>query len=32
VIDLGRELRRHGSVILAGDWNVSRTADDTHPA
>lgn len=31
VIDLGRELKRHGSVIMAGDWNVSRTAQDTHP-
>lgn len=31
VLDLGRALRRHGGVILAGDWNVSRTAQDTHP-
>jgi exodeoxyribonuclease-3 len=31
VLDLGRELRREGSVILAGDWNVSRTARDTYP-
>ena len=31
VMDLGRELRKHGSVIIAGDWNVSRTASDTHP-
>jgi len=31
VMDLGRELRRHGGVIMAGDWNVSRTAQDTHP-
>jgi exodeoxyribonuclease III len=31
VIELGRELRREGGVIMAGDWNVSRTAQDTHP-
>jgi exodeoxyribonuclease III len=31
VMDLGRELRRHGGVMMAGDWNVSRTAQDTHP-
>jgi exodeoxyribonuclease-3 len=31
VMDLGRTLRRHGGVIIAGDWNVSRTALDTHP-
>jgi exodeoxyribonuclease III len=31
VMDLGRALRRHGGVIMAGDWNVSRTAQDTHP-
>lgn len=31
VMDLGRELQRDGSVIMAGDWNVSRTAQDTHP-
>lgn len=31
VMDLGRELRRSGGVIMAGDWNVSRTAQDTHP-
>jgi exodeoxyribonuclease-3 len=31
VMDLGRELRKHGSVIMAGDWNVSMTAQDTHP-
>jgi exodeoxyribonuclease-3 len=31
VMDLGRELRKEGAVILAGDWNVSRTAHDTHP-
>lgn len=31
VMDLGRALRRSGGVILAGDWNVSRTAWDTHP-
>lgn len=31
VFDLARALRRQGSVILAGDWNVSRTAKDTHP-
>jgi exodeoxyribonuclease-3 len=31
VLDLGRELRKEGPVIMAGDWNVSRTAQDTHP-
>jgi exodeoxyribonuclease III len=31
VMDLGRELRRHGGVMMAGDWNVSRTAQDAHP-
>lgn len=28
---LATELRARGSVILAGDWNVSRTKLDTHP-
>jgi exodeoxyribonuclease III len=31
VMGLGRELRREGGVIMAGDWNVSRTAQDTYP-
>ena len=31
VMDLGRSLQRHGGVIMAGDWNVSRTAQDTYP-
>ena len=31
VMDLGHELRKSGGVIMAGDWNVSRTAQDTHP-
>jgi exodeoxyribonuclease-3 len=31
VMDLGRELRKEGPVIMAGDWNVSRTVLDTHP-
>jgi exodeoxyribonuclease-3 len=31
VMDLGRELRKHGSVIMAGDWNVSKASQDTHP-
>jgi len=31
ILDLGRALRTEGAVILAGDWNVSRTARDTHP-
>jgi exodeoxyribonuclease III len=31
VMDLGRELKRDGGVIMAGDWNVSRTAHDTYP-
>ena len=31
IMDLGRELRRDGGVIMAGDWNVSRSAQDTHP-
>jgi exodeoxyribonuclease-3 len=30
-MDLGRELRRHGGVVMAGDWNVSRSEQDTHP-
>jgi exonuclease III len=30
-MDLGRELRQAGGVIMAGDWNVSRTAQDTYP-
>lgn len=31
VLELGVALRERGGVILAGDWNVSRTAIDTHP-
>ena len=31
VMDCGRDLARDGDVIIAGDWNVSRTAQDTHP-
>jgi exodeoxyribonuclease III len=31
VMDLGRVLCRDGGVIIAGDWNVSRTVLDTHP-
>jgi exodeoxyribonuclease-3 len=31
VMDLGRSLRRDCGVVMAGDWNVSRTAQDTHP-
>jgi exonuclease III len=31
VMDLGRDLGRDGGVIMAGDWNVSRTAQDTYP-
>jgi exodeoxyribonuclease III len=31
VMDLGRVLRSAGSVIMAGDWNVSLAAVDTHP-
>jgi len=31
VMDLGRDLRKEAGVIMAGDWNVSRTAQDTHP-
>ncbi len=31
VMDLARALRRDGGVILAGDWNVSRTKQDTYP-
>jgi exonuclease III len=30
-MDIGRALREHGSVVMAGDWNVSRTALDTCP-
>jgi exodeoxyribonuclease-3 len=31
VMDLGRDLRRDGGVLMAGDWNVSRTTRDTYP-
>jgi exodeoxyribonuclease-3 len=31
VMDLGEELRREASVVMAGDWNVSRSAQDTYP-
>ena len=31
LFELARELHRDGPVILAGDWNVSRTKLDTHP-
>jgi hypothetical protein len=31
VMDLGWELRKHGGVVMAGDWNVSRLAVDTFP-
>jgi len=31
VLDLGRELQSQGDVVMAGDWNVSRAAEDTHP-
>jgi exodeoxyribonuclease-3 len=31
VLDLGFQLQRNAAVIMAGDWNVSRAADDTHP-
>ena len=31
VMDLGRELRAAGGVVMAGDWNVSLTRLDTHP-
>ena len=31
VIDLATELRAHAGVVIAGDWNVTRTALDTHP-
>jgi exodeoxyribonuclease III len=31
VMDLGRELRAAGGVVMAGDWNVSPTRLDTHP-
>jgi len=31
VMDLARDLRREGGVIIAGDWNVSRSARDTYP-
>jgi exodeoxyribonuclease III len=31
IMELGRELRREGGVIMAGDWNVSRTPQDTYP-
>lgn len=31
VMDLGANLAKAGGVIMAGDWNVSRMAIDTHP-
>jgi len=31
VMDLGRDLRHDGGVIMAGDWNVSRSGADTYP-
>ena len=31
VFALAEQLREFGGVILAGDWNVSRAAIDTHP-
>jgi exodeoxyribonuclease III len=31
VMKLAIELRKRGGVIMAGDWNVSRTAQDTYP-
>jgi exodeoxyribonuclease-3 len=31
VLELGGTLREHGGVIIAGDWNVSRAAQDTWP-
>ena len=31
VLDLGAALGKEGAVILVGDWNVSRTAQDTWP-
>lgn len=31
VMDLGRELRASGGVVMAGDWNVSPTRLDTYP-
>ncbi len=31
LFELATQLREFGGVILAGDWNVSRSAIDTHP-
>jgi exodeoxyribonuclease III len=31
VMDLGERLREEGSVVMGGDWNVSRTRLDTYP-
>lgn len=31
LLDLAAELRGHGDVVLAGDWNVSRSAADVTP-
>ena len=31
LLDLGGALKAEGGVILAGDWNVSRSTLDTHP-
>ncbi len=31
LFELARDLESAGGVVLAGDWNVSRSAVDTHP-
>ena len=31
IMDLGGALRQAGGVIIAGDWNVSRTKQDIYP-
>lgn len=31
LFELARDLESGGGVIMAGDWNVSRSAIDTHP-
>jgi exodeoxyribonuclease-3 len=31
LVELGSAMRSEGGVVMAGDWNVTPTAQDTHP-
>jgi exodeoxyribonuclease III len=31
IVELGAAMKTEGGVIMAGDWNVTPTAQDTHP-